>query len=133
MAEKEEDQKEAGCSGLNNDNHEEGVTMLDVLKDATELEEDAKAVLGAADEKHCTYLGQGYAKRQALYACMTCAKKAGNELSGGVCLACSYHCHESHDLVELYTKRNFRCDCGNTKICYSSKQNTVLGECIVTN
>ena len=32
-----------------------------------------------------------------------------------MCLACSYHCHEGHDLVELYTKRNFRCDCGNKK------------------
>lgn len=33
----------------------------------------------------------------------------------GVCLACSLHCHENHELVELYTKRNFRCDCGNPK------------------
>lgn len=29
--------------------------------------------------------------------------------------ACSYNCHEGHDLVELYTKRAFRCDCGNSK------------------
>lgn len=27
-------------------------------------------------------------------------------------MACSLHCHEKHDLVELYTKRNFHCDCG---------------------
>lgn len=30
-------------------------------------------------------------------------------------MACCLHCHEGHDLIELYTKRNFRCDCGNTK------------------
>lgn len=27
-------------------------------------------------------------------------------------MACSLHCHDKHELVELYTKRNFRCDCG---------------------
>ena len=30
--------------------------------------------------------------------------------------ACSYHCHPSHEIVELYTKRHFRCDCGNRKL-----------------
>lgn len=34
----------------------------------------------------------------------------------GVCLACSYSCHEGHEMVELYTKRTFRCDCGTAKI-----------------
>lgn len=27
-------------------------------------------------------------------------------------MACSLHCHDKHELVELYTKRNFQCDCG---------------------
>lgn len=26
----------------------------------------------------------------------------------GICLACSYHCHDGHELVELYTKRYFK-------------------------
>lgn len=30
-------------------------------------------------------------------------------------MACSFNCHEGHELVELYTKRKFRCDCGNAK------------------
>ena len=34
---------------------DDGVTMVDVLQDEHELEEDAKAVLGAADDKNCTY------------------------------------------------------------------------------
>ncbi len=107
---KEEEEGESGA--------EETVTMEDVLRDAADLEENAKAVLGGADEKNCTYLGGGYMKRQPLYSCLTCipagpaAGPAGSS-RGGVCLACSYHCHEGHELVELYTKRNFRCDCGN--------------------
>jgi E3 ubiquitin-protein ligase UBR7 len=55
---------------------------------------------------------QGYVKRQALYACLTCT--GGDRARAGVCLACTYACHSDHDLVELYTKRNFRCDCGNS-------------------
>lgn len=61
---------------------------------------------------------QGYVKRQAIYACLTCCPDAKmDEIKrAGVCLACSLHCHENHELIELYTKRNFRCDCGNPKI-----------------
>jgi E3 ubiquitin-protein ligase UBR7 len=27
-------------------------------------------------------------------------------------LACCLNCHDKHELIELYTKRNFQCDCG---------------------
>ncbi|XP_011050924.1 PREDICTED: putative E3 ubiquitin-protein ligase UBR7 isoform X2 [Acromyrmex echinatior] len=86
------------------------VTMLDVLQVENQLEEDAYAVLGASDDQNCTY-SKGYI-RQALYACKTCCL---DKIRAAVCLACSFHCHEGHELVELYTKRHFRCDCGNTK------------------
>ncbi|VEL28659.1 unnamed protein product [Protopolystoma xenopodis] len=33
----------------------------------------------------------------------------------GICYQCAMNCHGSHDILELYTKRNFCCDCGNTK------------------
>ncbi|XP_076686191.1 putative E3 ubiquitin-protein ligase UBR7 [Andrena cerasifolii] len=89
---------------------ENSVTMLDVLREENQLEEDACAVLGASDDKNCTY-SQGYT-RQALYACKTCCPQS---VRAAVCLACSFHCHENHELVELYTKRHFRCDCGNSK------------------
>lgn len=36
-------------------------------------------------------------------------------MRAAICLACSFHCHEGHELIELYTKRHFRCDCGNSK------------------
>ncbi|XP_013187334.2 putative E3 ubiquitin-protein ligase UBR7 [Amyelois transitella] len=92
------------------------VTMMDVLQEQEEFEEDANAVLGASDEKNCTY-PKGYIKRQALYACLTCCPDAKTDPTkrAGVCLACSLSCHENHELVELYTKRNFCCDCGNSK------------------
>ncbi|KAK8375709.1 hypothetical protein O3P69_008465 [Scylla paramamosain] len=92
---------------------ESGISMVEVLQEEEERQLNAAAVLGAADDTRCTY-DQGYMKRQALYACMTCCPADGDH-QAGVCLACSYHCHEDHDLVELYTKRNFRCDCGNSK------------------
>ncbi|XP_046663572.1 putative E3 ubiquitin-protein ligase UBR7 [Homalodisca vitripennis] len=94
------------------DNEETIVTMVDVLKAEEILEENADAVLGPGDDKNCTY-NEGYLKRQALYSCLTCLPADKSE-HAGVCLACSYHCHSDHDLVELYTKRNFRCDCGNS-------------------
>ncbi|XP_042233106.1 putative E3 ubiquitin-protein ligase UBR7 isoform X2 [Homarus americanus] len=95
------------------DVEESGISMVELLKEEEERQLDAAAVLGAADDTKCTY-DQGYVKRQALYACMTCCSVDSGRLAG-VCLACSYHCHEDHELIELYTKRNFRCDCGNSK------------------
>lgn len=31
------------------------ITMIDVLKEEQDLEDDAKAVLGASDDQNCTY------------------------------------------------------------------------------
>ncbi|GAA5880426.1 hypothetical protein JCM1840_007693 [Sporobolomyces johnsonii] len=52
----------------------------------------------------CTY-DLGYI-RQPLYACLTCLNNRA------VCAACSIACHGEHDLVELFNRRHFRCDCG---------------------
>lgn len=93
------------------------ITMLDVLEEEKELEDEYAAVLGASDEKSCTY-AKGAIQRQALYSCLTCCPEAPNDISksAGVCLACSYRCHENHELIELYTKRNFRCDCPTLRL-----------------
>lgn len=88
------------------------VTLPEWLEEEKQLEEDAFAVLAASDEKNCTYL-KGYNTRQAIYSCKTCRNSNDEPLA--ICLACSYACHEKHDLYELYTKRGFRCDCGNSK------------------
>ncbi|XP_044749277.1 putative E3 ubiquitin-protein ligase UBR7 [Coccinella septempunctata] len=92
------------------------VTLGEVLQYENQMIEDTAAVLGAMNDKNCSYI-EGYSKRQALYSCLTCIPEAKTDPSkrAGVCLACSYHCHDGHDLIELYTKRNFRCDCGNSK------------------
>ncbi|KAM8921747.1 putative E3 ubiquitin-protein ligase UBR7 isoform 2-T2 [Pelodytes ibericus] len=88
------------------------LSLLDVLEEDDALEDEACAVLAGSDAEKCSY-PEGYVKRQALYACNTCTPN--KEEPAGICLACTYKCHEGHDLFELYTKRNFRCDCGNGK------------------
>ncbi|KAJ8586714.1 hypothetical protein M405DRAFT_853221 [Rhizopogon salebrosus TDB-379] len=56
----------------------------------------------------CTYsLGP---IRQAVYLCLTCA------VPRGLCSSCSIACHTHHDQIELFPKRNFRCDCPTTAI-----------------
>jgi E3 ubiquitin-protein ligase UBR7 len=75
---------------------------------AEELEVDL--ILGGDEGTECTY-SQGYKNRQAIFACRTCTPD-GN---AGFCTACSLSCHEGHDVLELWTRRQFRCDCGNSK------------------
>lgn len=111
-----DDESKDLSANVEKEEEEKGVvTMMDVLKDEQELEADAHAVLGSASETVCSY-NDGYMPRQPLYACTTCSQPSNPDFKpAGVCLACSYQCHEGHSLVELYTKRQFRCDCG-TKI-----------------
>lgn len=61
--------------------------------------------------KPCTF-DLGYV-RQDLYACHKCTKAAGVRF--GFCGGCRETCHADHleSVFELYTKRSFRCDCGN--------------------
>lgn len=32
----------------------------------------------------------------------------------GFCLGCMINCHDTHEVNELYSKLDFRCDCGNS-------------------
>jgi E3 ubiquitin-protein ligase UBR7 len=86
------------------------VSLKDIVEEEQQLQDTANAVFGDSDDTNCTY-PKGYVSRQALYACYTCSTASSHP--AGICLACSLNCHEGHDLYELYTKRNFRCDCGN--------------------
>lgn len=98
----------------NKENTESDVYSLqELIESEKERDEIASAVLGASDAQNCSY-SQGYVYRQALYCCLTCLKANPDNLHG-ICLACSYECHQNHELCELYTKRDFKCDCGNTK------------------
>lgn len=81
------------------------LTADDFLNQQQALEDEARELM-PWDPKHCTYsLG---ALKQQVYACRT----HGNI---GVCYSCSIRCHTSCDIVELFTKRNFTCDCGTER------------------
>ncbi|AGO13320.1 AaceriAFR177Cp [[Ashbya] aceris (nom. inval.)] len=58
------------------------------------------------DPTKCTYsMGP---LRQPIFACRTCGDI-------GVCYSCSIQCHTECDLVELFEKRQFSCDCGTER------------------
>ncbi|KAJ7952145.1 PHD finger protein-related [Quillaja saponaria] len=96
--------------GTFDDEAEPTISIQEYLKDVDEQELEADLVLGGDEGKECTY-SNGYMKRQAVFSCLTCTPD-GNS---GVCTACSLSCHDGHQIVELWTKRNFKCDCGNSK------------------
>ncbi|GAA5907774.1 uncharacterized protein JCM6883_001885 [Sporobolomyces salmoneus] len=79
----------------------------DILAGQEALEQEARETL-PFEFKECTY-DLGYI-RQPLYACLTCLNH------GAVCAACSIACHGEHELVELFNRRHFRCDCGTEKM-----------------
>eukprot|EP00271_Cylindrocystis_brebissonii_P008682 TRINITY_DN23158_c0_g1_i1.p1 TRINITY_DN23158_c0_g1~~TRINITY_DN23158_c0_g1_i1.p1 ORF type:complete len:441 (-),score=99.05 TRINITY_DN23158_c0_g1_i1:1194-2516(-) len=88
------------------------VTASEYLQGLDDDEQEVDLVLGADDGDECTY-SHGSLPRQAVFACLTCCPRA--DQMAGFCTACSLHCHDGHEVVELWTKRNFRCDCGNSK------------------
>ncbi|KAJ6943640.1 E3 ubiquitin-protein ligase UBR7 isoform X2 [Populus alba x Populus x berolinensis] len=96
--------------GVFDDEVEQTVTIDEYLKNVEAEELNADLVLGGDEGNECTY-NMGYMKRQAIFSCLSCTPD-GN---AGVCTACSLSCHDGHEIVELWTKRNFRCDCGNSK------------------
>ncbi|KAL4204845.1 hypothetical protein AMTRI_Chr01g134190 [Amborella trichopoda] len=92
------------------DEVEQTITIDEYIKGVEAQELEADLVLGGDEGEECTYI-KGYMKRQAVFSCLTCTP-AGN---AGVCTACCLSCHDGHEVVELWTKRKFRCDCGNSK------------------
>ncbi|KAJ2093494.1 hypothetical protein IW138_000345 [Coemansia sp. RSA 986] len=110
------------------DSKDDVVTAFGYLQKQADLEREAAEVLpGKFDE--CTF-DRGYI-RQPLYACLTCTHPPAEYCSSasvkvssdkketppaGMCYSCSIECHSGHDIVELFTKRNFRCDCGTRRL-----------------
>ncbi|KAL2312999.1 Protein mlo2 [Schizosaccharomyces pombe] len=86
------------------------LTVKQYVEQQRELEREAREVLPYSFDT-CTY-SMGYLK-QPLYACLTCQKASGS--LNAVCYSCSISCHADHDLVDLFNKRHFRCDCGTTR------------------
>lgn len=107
-----------------NDNTEEEIYSLNDILIVSNMMEEAEyqRKKGWGDEDKCNY-DSGYQKMN-VYACLTCNLKENHKV--GVCLACSLKCHLDHDIVELYDKRHFRCDCctlGNLKCDLHDKVN----------
>ncbi|BGP16046.1 hypothetical protein JCM10213_006818 [Rhodosporidiobolus nylandii] len=77
----------------------------DLIAAQDALEAEARDAIPFASTE-CTY-DLGYLK-QPLFACLTCLHNKA------VCAGCSVSCHGEHQLVELFNRRNFRCDCGTS-------------------
>lgn len=94
-----------------NESEECPITALEYLENQVELEREARQAM-PYDPEDCSYPEP---LRQLVYACLTCLK-ANNNQPVGVCYLCLIQCHGSHELVELFPKRSFVCDCGTTRI-----------------
>lgn len=90
----------------------DSLTALDYIENQTQLEEEAKELM-PYDPQHCTFHDGSI--RQQLFVCTTCMKKNKGQCNA-VCYSCSIQCHSDHDLVELFTKRGFACDCGTERM-----------------
>lgn len=90
---------------------EKSVTAVDYLEEQLELEREAREVLPYEPDV-CTY-PKGC--RQFVFACLTC-RRQNNGTDIGVCYLCLIQCHSTHELVELFSKRDFTCDCGTTRM-----------------
>ncbi|ETS84665.1 hypothetical protein PFICI_02690 [Pestalotiopsis fici W106-1] len=97
---------------------EDSQTAADFLRDQMQLEADAREALPYSIDNCTKQLGP---LRQNVFACLTCHPPPA-ELGAdsdyepaGVCYSCSIQCHGEHELVEIFQKRNFTCDCGTTR------------------
>ena len=92
-------------------------TASDYIDSQLRLEADAREALPYSFD-HCTQpLGP---LRQNLFSCLTCnpppASPSDPFTPAAVCYSCSIACHVDHTLVELFSRRNFICDCGTTRL-----------------
>lgn len=84
------------------------VTAVDYLNQQAELERQAREAM-PYDPDTCTF---PKALRQMVFSCLTCLVDA----PVGVCYSCLIQCHSTHNLVELFSKRDFVCDCGTERM-----------------
>ncbi|KAJ7182744.1 hypothetical protein C8R43DRAFT_1054720 [Mycena crocata] len=90
-------------------------TLADYVASQDELVKEAGLAL-PHQFSQCSYaLGP---VRQAVYLCLTCPEVRG------LCSACSIACHTDHNQIELFPKRNFRCDCPTTAIAHACTLHT---------
>ncbi|CCG83555.1 Protein mlo2 [Taphrina deformans PYCC 5710] len=84
-------------------------TLKEYVESQDRLDREARDMF-PYDFSSCSF-NQGYVKQQ-VFACKTCSPTGETDQRGGVCYSCSITCHGEHDLIELFNRRAFRCDCG---------------------
>nr|OQO25957.1 hypothetical protein B0A51_06281 [Rachicladosporium sp. CCFEE 5018] len=91
-------------------------TASDYITSQLRLEADAREALPYQFDTCTKPLGP---LRQLVFACLTCSPPPASIhqqfTPAGLCYSCSISCHGEHNLVELFTKRDFVCDCGTTR------------------
>ncbi|KAF8228424.1 hypothetical protein L208DRAFT_1403929 [Tricholoma matsutake] len=99
-------------------------TLAEYIASQEELIKEAALAL-PHQFSQCTYtLGP---LRQAVYLCLTCSD------ARGLCGACSIACHTDHEQIELFPKRNFRCDCPTSAISHPCTLHKILEDENVSN
>ncbi|CEP63086.1 uncharacterized protein LALA0_S07e02080g [Lachancea lanzarotensis] len=81
------------------------ISASEYIDQQNALEDEAREVMPWSPNQ-CTYIDGGL--RQPVFSCLTCGEI-------GVCYSCSIQCHADCELVELFTKRGFTCDCGTER------------------
>lgn len=80
------------------------ISASEYISRQEELNNEARQLM-PWDASKCTY--EMGALRQQVYVCRT--------HNVGICYSCSIQCHTHCDIVELFTKRRFTCECGTEK------------------
>ncbi|GKT50917.1 protein mlo2 [Colletotrichum spaethianum] len=108
--------KAARSESFSSQKSNDSQTAAEFIRDQMQLEADAREALPYSIENCTKILGS---LRQSVFACLTCNPAPANPKDpykgAGVCYACSVQCHGEHTLVEIFTKRNFTCDCGTKR------------------
>ncbi|KAG0367599.1 putative zinc finger in N-recognin-domain-containing protein [Gamsiella multidivaricata] len=89
---------------------QETITVSEYIAEQERLEKEARELFPKKFDICSNSMGY---IRQPVYSCLTCNPNPSEE--AGFCYSCSISCHGEHNLVELFTKRHFRCDCGTKK------------------
>ena len=92
---------------------EESLSLPDVLASQAALEAEAREAIPFSFTT-CTYSLASIEDRQPLYSCLSCRPTPDARLA--VCAGCSVACHADCELVELFSRRDFVCDCGTTRV-----------------
>ncbi len=103
----------------------DSVPLASVLESQNTLLQEASLAL-PHQFSQCTYsLGH---IRQAVYLCLTCTPPSSDTPQRGICSACSVACHTDHEQLELFPKRDFRCDCPTRALAHPCTLHTHLEE-----